>query len=69
MLDSLFQHMALLPERVLLRRYRPGYGWGEVVRPAYLAGDKRSWTRAEFTFQKGKAHYVIALLRNTERWP
>ena len=67
-MESLFQHVVLLPGRVLLRRYKPGYGWGLVVRPVNLSGDKLSWTRAEFVFQKGKSHYVIALLRNTERW-
>jgi hypothetical protein len=68
-MDSLFQHMILVPGRVLIRRHKPGYGWGEVMRPSNLAGDRLSWTHTEFTFQKGKSHYVIALLRNTERWP
>jgi hypothetical protein len=68
MMRKLFDHVMLLPGRALIRRQGPGYGWGEVIRPLANYGERRFFSRAEFTFQKGVSHYVVVFLRNTETY-
>ena len=66
---KLLEHMRLLPGRALIRRGGPSYWWGEVLSApgTRLAGTLVSFDAAEETFQKGKSHYVVALLRKMRR--
>jgi hypothetical protein len=67
-MHKLFEHIRLLPGRGIVCRRGAGYGYGEMwLAPGTrLAGRQVSFARAEATFQKGKSHYAIVLLRNCE---
>lgn len=68
-IDELLQHVRLLTGRALIRRDGRGYFCGDVLSAhgSDLAGKHVSFARAEATFQKGKTHYAIALIRNCQR--
>jgi hypothetical protein len=67
-LMDLLRHVRLLPGRALVRRGGPGYWWGEVVEATgYLTGTKVGFGSVEATFQKGKSHYAVVLIRNMRK--
>lgn len=66
---KLLKHLRPLPGRGIVRR-GPGCWWGEVVEASgYLEGTRVGFLpeHVEATFQKGKSHYVVVLIRNMSR--
>jgi hypothetical protein len=64
-MGKLLQHLHLLPGRVIVKR-KPGHWHGEVV-AGPMVGYRVSLGRVKATFQKGKTHYAVALLRHCVR--
>ena len=67
-MHKLLANMRLLPGRAIVRRHGAGFKWGEVwLAPGTrLGGVSVYFSRAEATFQKGKSHYAVVLIRNCE---
>ncbi|MEG9435306.1 hypothetical protein JAO29_03905 [Edaphobacter sp. HDX4] len=67
-LQTFLKYLPLVPGAALIRRRRPTYAWGEVVyAQGFLTGTPVSFDKLEFTFQKGKGHYGIALISKLHR--
>lgn len=69
-MNRLLENICPLVNRALIRRKGKGYGWGEVLSAPGTgwAGRTMYFSKAEFCFQKGASHYVIALQRNCSKF-